>query len=203
MQISDYDDVEGLLDSMALRENERGTMWPCPPVEENDAERYERAFRHPMERDDTRQMGHVPQSKSEGHIKSCLKQNRDDDPYELPPYGHYYETLNRGVHDRRGRDSSPGRGRAREKEKQHSPVRFSDYIDEHDPLPFLNSPVRRSRSPHKKLFGENGWLGRSTSMKELPAEKYKKPAFKSFSDKIKQRVGDLVSKGSNSLLLNR
>lgn len=188
------------MDSMAFREHERETRWPCAPVEEDDAEQYERAFRHPMERTETRQMGNVPQSKSEGHIKSCLKQSRDDDPYEMPPYGHYYETLNRGQQSPRGRASSPGRGRAREKEKQRSPVRFSDNIYEDDPIPFLKSPVRRSRSPHKKLFGENGWLGRSTSMKELPAEKYKKPAFKNFGEKIKQRVGDFVSKGSSSVL---
>jgi hypothetical protein len=31
-------------------------------------------------------------------------------------------------------------------------------------------------------------------MKELPAEKYKKPGFKAFGEKLKQRVGDIVSR---------
>ena len=177
-------------------------MWPSVPEETYDAEQYDTGFRMPVGRTETRQMGNVPQSKSEGHIKSCLKQSRDDDPYVNDPYvnapyAYYYEPPMGGQQSPPERANSPGRGRAREKEKVRSPVRFSDNVDEHDPIPFLKSPTRRSRSPHKKLFGENGWLGRSTSMKELPAEKYKKPAFKNFGEKIKQRVGDFVSSVSS------
>ncbi|KAL8693605.1 MAG: hypothetical protein Q9218_001605 [Villophora microphyllina] len=54
------------------------------------------------------------------------------------------------------------------------------------------SPVKRSRSPMKKLFGENGFLGRSTSMKELPSEEYGKKGMKQLSEKLKQRVGGMT-----------
>lgn len=183
---------------MTFREHERDTMWPCPPTEEATAENYPKGLSRPAERIENRSTGNVPQSKSEGHIKSCLKQSRDDDPYASPPYGYQYETPKRFQHHPVERESSPVRGRGREPKGKPSPVRFSEDIDEHDPLPFLRSPVRRARSPHKKLFGENGWLGRSTSMKELPAEKYRKAGFQRFSEKIKQRVGDFVSSSAHS-----
>jgi len=49
------------------------------------------------------------------------------------------------------------------------------------------------RSPHKKLFGENGWLGRNLSMTELSNGKYtKKPGLKTFGEKVKQHVEDLA-----------
>ncbi len=62
------------------------------------------------------------------------------------------------------------------------------------------SPTKRSRSPMKQLFGQHGWLGRSTSMKELPSDEYRKTGFKHWSGKLKQRVEEIVSvHTSNSL----
>ena len=55
-----------------------------------------------------------------------------------------------------------------------------------------SSPTKRSRSPMKQLFGERGFLGRSTSMKELPSEEYRKKGVKHWSEKIKQRVGGMT-----------
>ncbi|KAL8947908.1 MAG: hypothetical protein Q9222_005857 [Ikaeria aurantiellina] len=56
----------------------------------------------------------------------------------------------------------------------------------------LESPVKRSRSPVKQLFGDRGFLGRSTSMKELPSEEYRKKGVKHFGEKLKQRVGGMT-----------
>ena len=55
------------------------------------------------------------------------------------------------------------------------------------------SPVRRSRSPVKQLFGEGGFLGRSLSYKEQPSERYKKTGLKYEVKKMKQRLWDKVS----------
>ena len=58
---------------------------------------------------------------------------------------------------------------------------------------FPSSPIKRSRSPAKQLFGEQGWLGRSTSMKELPSEEFRKTGIKHWSGKLKQRIEYIVS----------
>lgn len=63
-------------------------------------------------------------------------------------------------------------------------------------------PPKRSRSPMKQLFGEGGWLGRSTSMKELPDEEYRKKGLKHWGGKLKQRVEEMVSNHSNQNIAN-
>lgn len=83
---------------------------------------------------------------------------------------------------------SPRRGR--QLDQTPSPTRNMEDVDEEEMLFYL-SPAKRSRSPMKKMFGENGWLGKSTSMKELQAEQKKSP-LKHWGGKLKQRVGDLV-----------
>ena len=64
-----------------------------------------------------------------------------------------------------------------------------------DPLPptTSTSPIKRSRSPSKDLFGVNGILGRSASLKELPSDLTRKFGFKALGDKLKQRTGGIVS----------
>ncbi|KAI9657807.1 MAG: hypothetical protein M1829_006873 [Trizodia sp. TS-e1964] len=82
----------------------------------------------------------------------------------------------------------PERGRT----NTRSPTKFLEGID-YDTVPeLLSSPVKRSRSPIKKMFGENGWLGRSTSMKEMPSEQYRKTGLKHWGGKLKGRVEVLV-----------
>ncbi|KAL8769479.1 MAG: hypothetical protein Q9209_004540 [Squamulea sp. 1 TL-2023] len=54
------------------------------------------------------------------------------------------------------------------------------------------SPIKRSRSPMKQLFGERGILGRSASMKELPSDENRKKGVKHFVEKLNQRVGGMV-----------
>ncbi|KAI9790891.1 MAG: hypothetical protein M1816_004652 [Peltula sp. TS41687] len=72
----------------------------------------------------------------------------------------------------------------RGRERRRPSLRYLDqYKEELSPTP------RRSRSPMKKMFGENGWLNRSTSMKEIPVVEHDwKSGFKQWGGKIKQRV---------------
>lgn len=87
-------------------------------------------------------------------------------------------------------ESSFSRGRS--VSRTPSPVKLLEDIKEaqspESPLP----PTKRARSPIKQLFGEGGWLGKSTSMKEPPDEEYRKKGIKHWGGKLKQRVEDLV-----------
>lgn len=76
--------------------------------------------------------------------------------------------------------------------KASSPTKLDD-IKEDQPTEIAQSPTKRSRSPVKQLFGEHGWLGKSTSMKELPSEQYRKTGIKHWGGKLKARVGEMVS----------
>lgn len=85
---------------------------------------------------------------------------------------------------------SPPRGRTTS--RTPSPVKYLDDVPEEQAVDLTPSSAKRARSPIKKMFGENGWLGRSTSMKELPTDPSRKTGLKNWGGKIKQRVEDLV-----------
>ena len=68
-----------------------------------------------------------------------------------------------------------------------SPVKTLDDIKEEEPVAEEERP-KRSQSPIKQLFGEKGWLGRSTSMKELPSEEFRKTGIKHWGGKIKEKM---------------
>lgn len=87
--------------------------------------------------------------------------------------------------------SPPSRGRL--PSRTPSPIKLDDIKEDDQAIEVPPSPVKRSRSPVKQLFGEHGWLGRSTSMKELPSEEYRKTGLKHWGEKLKQRVGEMVS----------
>lgn len=81
-----------------------------------------------------------------------------------------------------------------------SPTRLNDIKEEQGTNSFIEnsaalppSPIKRSRSPAKQLFGEQGWLGRSTSMRELPSEEFRKTGIKHWGGKLKQRIEYIVS----------
>ncbi|KAI9847642.1 MAG: hypothetical protein M1838_000818 [Thelocarpon superellum] len=81
---------------------------------------------------------------------------------------------------------SPSRGRSR------SSVKFLDDVPEEEAEVSLPpSPVARSRSPMKKMFGEKGWLGRSASYKDMGHGTPKK-GLKHWGGRIKQRVEGLT-----------
>ncbi len=109
--------------------------------------------------------------------------------------------LNVSTHKQIGSYSKPGEGatsplpsptRGRAPNRAPSPIKYIEGTGEESMVEIPQSPTKRPRSPMKKMFGENGWLGRSTSMKELPSEQYRKTGLKHWGGKIKQRVGDLV-----------
>lgn len=85
---------------------------------------------------------------------------------------------------------SPTRGRPTS--RTLSPVKYLDDVPEEQAFDLTPSSAKRARSPIKKMFGENGWLGRSSSMKELPTDPLRKTGLKNWGGKIKQRVEDLV-----------
>lgn len=126
----------------------------------------------------------MPHSKSDGHIDSLDKIDQ-----RKPHHVRFEGSESIVLYDR---NSSPSRGFV-------SPVRrcacgrpasTTDNVAENEIADILDSPTRRSRSPHKKLFGENGWLGRSPSVKE---QSNKKAGLKTLGEKIKHHVGEIVS----------
>lgn len=96
-------------------------------------------------------------------------------------------------------DASSSFSRGRTITRTPSPVKALEDIKEDPASNSPPSPTKRSRSPFKQMFGENGWLGRSTSMNELPNEKYRKTGIKHWGGKIKQRVENLASLKKNPL----
>ena len=89
-------------------------------------------------------------------------------------------------------DNSSSLSRGRTLTRTPSPIKTLEDIEEDQRSNSPPSPPKRSRSPFKQMFGENGWLGRSMSMNELPSEKYRKNGLKHWGGKIKQRVENLV-----------
>ncbi|MCJ1225073.1 hypothetical protein MMC12_001722 [Toensbergia leucococca] len=131
----------------------------------------------------------MPQSRSESHIKY-----RGDPVHtHAPRPGN--TTFDR--HDNRSNAMpspilSSSRGRAAD--RTPSPVKYMDDINEDQVLSTTpTTPAKRSRSPIKQVL-ENSWLGRSTSMKELPSDTNRKNGLKHWGGRIKQRVSEDVSK---------
>ena len=91
--------------------------------------------------------------------------------------------------------------RGRSVSRTPSPVKLLEDIKEDQSPGSPVAPPKRSRSPMKQLFGERGWLGKSTSFKELPDEEYRKKGLKHWGGKIKQRVEDFVGPISQPLCI--
>ncbi|KAF3482196.1 uncharacterized protein GIQ15_04955 [Arthroderma uncinatum] len=176
------------------------SLWLGPPEAETRVQREPsppKAYSYPV--DATQYGRRLPQSKSDGNVKSFDYGSRDNsDPanyyngWEGPPREAPEEQWQRSTqtHDQRNEPSHGPRGRGRSR----SPVKVLEDLDEENELDFYPHK-RRSRSPHKKLFGENGWLGRSPDINDVPAEK-KKPGLRALGEKIKQRVEDITGTGS-------
>ena len=54
------------------------------------------------------------------------------------------------------------------------------------------SPQKRSRSPMKRMFGKDGWLGKSLSMNELPNYESRRSPLKELGGRFKKGLGNLV-----------
>lgn len=87
-----------------------------------------------------------------------------------------------------GEDDPPLLGRGRTAYRPPSPVKPLGDIKEEESVAAKTPPPKRAHSPIKQLFGERGWLGRSTSMKELPSEEYRKTGVKHWGGKIKEKM---------------
>lgn len=124
----------------------------------------------------------MSQSRSEGNIQYPHQRSHSydnlEDGYTLEgfPYINFAEENDPPLFDR---------GRAAY--RAPSPVKILDDIKEEEPVA-ENTPPKRAQSPIKQLFGEKGWLGRSTSMKELPSEEYRKTGIKHWGGKIKEKM---------------
>ncbi|KAL8982775.1 MAG: hypothetical protein Q9205_002808, partial [Flavoplaca limonia] len=118
---------------------------------------------------------------------------------------------NESMYSQESPSFAPPRGR--HMPRTPSPVKVLGDIKE-DPIPEVShdrchlerlpmdppaSPVKRSRSPMKHLFGEGGFFGRSASMKELPSEEHRKKGMKHLVEKFNERVGGM-SEGVSKLL---
>lgn len=124
-----------------------------------------------------------PQLQRDNRYDAASKNFNDDS--ETTPVTH---TRGRGLN----RTPSPVKGLEDIKEDQ-SPEGNHDHST-HKPLPAFPpaSPTKRSRSPIKQLFGEKGFLGRTTSMNELPSEEYRKRGVWHLGEKFKHRVEGMV-----------
>lgn len=143
----------------------------------------------------------IPQSRSEGCVDPQYERydNRIA-KYHIPSY-----LLDKGSSGRQDkRIQSPEnaeRGRSGwnvAADEDLSPDQDSELTSEW-PVPTR----KRSRSPHKILFGESGWFGRHKSLKETAAnvqqreeshEISKKTGLKTWGEKVKQRFEDPVCK---------
>lgn len=59
--------------------------------------------------------------------------------------------------------------------------------------------ARRPRSPLKKLFGEHGWLSKSSSMKDLGSDLSRPSHLQRLGNRLKGKVGDLVTYPASKL----
>jgi hypothetical protein len=166
-------------------------MW-WPPIQESaegSPDSGTKEFSYPV--DATLFASHIPHFKSKGNVES-LSGEREIGMRFLESV--YYSRDKGTAYQKESqieRTEFPAKGPTRQ--QSLSPIGSLEDFDENCVVDLQPSQLRGSRSPHKKLFGENGWLGRSMSMKEFPAEKYKKPGLKMLGEKIKQRVEDIVS----------
>lgn len=165
-----------------LMEYEKTYGQPSPPEPRYQPTKYE----------------HKPKGMSQSMSENNISFRRQNDHSHSPPK----VTQQHVDYDLAG--GSPYRGR--HASRTPSPIKGLEKIKEdpspegiRDQAPSTNvsmdppaSPIKRSRSPIKQFFGDKGFLGRSTSMKEMPSEEHRKKGMKQLSEKLKQRMGEMV-----------
>ncbi|WEW57385.1 hypothetical protein PRK78_002852 [Emydomyces testavorans] len=127
----------------------------------------------------------LPQSRSEGNVRSFDNSGRESTGLHDNYFHQWYASASYYPEQSKEHPETPERARGRQ--RSQSPVKILEDLDEYEEIAYLSTPPRRSRSPHKKLFGENGWLGKTPTI-----EKQKRPALKALGEKIKQRVEDMT-----------
>ncbi|KAI4205696.1 MAG: hypothetical protein LQ350_000193 [Teloschistes chrysophthalmus] len=172
-----------------LMEYEKTYGQPSPPEPRYQPTKYE----------------HKPKGMSQSMSENNISFRRQNDHSHSPPK----VTQQHVDYDLAG--GSPYRGR--HASRTPSPIKGLEKIKEdpspegiRDQAPSTNvsmdppaSPIKRSRSPIKQFFGDKGFLGRSTSMKEMPSEEHRKKGMKQLSEKLKQRMGEMTD-GVSKLL---
>ena len=136
---------------------------------------------------------HTPTGLSHSHSENNVTFRIESKPMNasrLDVSNHKHTSSYSQLDERRFSMASANRGR--DPARTPSPIKHLEGFGGETMLDYSQSPSKQQRSPMKKMFGENGWLGRSTSMKELPSEQYRKTGLKHWGGKIKQRVEDLV-----------
>lgn len=117
----------------------------------------------------------APQPTANEQIQGYLREGRSESPYRAPTVNPYQQE-----HLRQPRQESPLRNPPRNVDDSHGPrspttsrhatrsptktlrdVVERDEIERPEMVQAPRTPKKRSRSPMKKMFGENGWLGRS------------------------------------------
>ena len=133
----------------------------------------------------------MPHSQSEGNIEFRSRATKDHNLRVSKTFEGVASDYD--VRSSQDTDDSSSFSRGRTITRTPSPIKALEDIKEDQASNSPPSPTKRSRSPFKQMFGENGWLGRSMSMNELPNERYRKNGIKHWGGKIKQRVENLVS----------
>ncbi|KAI1981524.1 hypothetical protein LOZ53_006074 [Ophidiomyces ophidiicola] len=127
----------------------------------------------------------LPQSRSEGNVRSLDTSGRDSESFAGNYFHQWYPSAS--YYPEHHEDQYENMESARGRHRSTSPVKVLEDVDEYEELAYTSTPPPRSRSPHKKLFGENGWLGKTPTI-----DKQKKPGLKALGEKIKQRVEDMT-----------
>ncbi|KZF19393.1 hypothetical protein L228DRAFT_42631 [Xylona heveae TC161] len=123
------------------------------------------------------------------HATKGMIKSRSDGAM-ISPYPPMQAVPNQG-HQQRTRTDGFSEEELRGRPAQRSSSRkVAQLLGDIDEIPHLER--KRSRSPIKKIFGENGWLGRSKSMKDFAHEKDGRKSLKQLSGKIKQRVDEIA-----------
>lgn len=127
------------------------------------------------------------------HVSSGSPQPQRSNRYDAnSENSHHNSETTPSAHSRgrlpANRTPSPIKGLDDIKEDQTSEGSYNHDTQKSLPAYPPASPTKRSRSPMKQLFGENGFLGRSTSMKELPSEDGRKKGVKHLGEKFKHHI---------------
>lgn len=154
------------------------------------------------------QARHVPHALSENNIQYFSGPGRvRPADYYVPPYLREADL----PYDTEQHEAviSPERGRSTR--RAVSPVIMPQVEEEIEEVLELSKGVRkRSRSPHKILFGDNGWLTRSQSVKDIAKPELadeviedtpRKSGLKLWRGRMRQKLNGLVSRLTTKILI--
>ena len=147
---------------------------------------------------ETFQPHHMPHALSENNIQFLSTQGQPKPAdYYIPPYLRLNDHM--VENDVPGQPLLSARGRPPTRTNSPGKALAAMNGEPGNPNDEVKDQPKRSRSPHKKLFGDNGWLSRSQSVRNMARtdentdQSPKKTGLKQWSDKMKRRIEDIVS----------